>query len=190
MSALRPMDVDRRLGIRAAVLILASVMGAVTLAPESLAMPITAAELRLTPCEQKTREGEATADCGTLVVPENRAMPQARMISLPVIRIRATGRNPGEPLFWLEGGPGRTNVGFQPPACVWRIADFCGKSVIRYTHGGLGNAETEHQKFTMDPRCTPEKVLTGHPYDQMTDFAGNPRTPAAPATACSISPKR
>jgi hypothetical protein len=57
-------------------------------------------------------------------------------------------------------------------------------------HGGLGDAETQHQKFTMDPRRTPEKVLTGHPYDQMTDFAGNPRAPAAPATACSISPKR
>ncbi len=124
MSALRPMDIDRRLGICAAVLILVSALGAVTLAPESLAMPITAAELRLTPCEQKTREGEATADCGTLVVPENRAMPQARMISLPVIRIRATGRNPGEPLFWLEGGPGRTNVGFQPPASLLARHDF------------------------------------------------------------------
>jgi len=33
-------------------------------------------------------------------------------------------------------------------------------------HGGLGDAETHHQKFTMDPRRTPEKVLTGHPYDQ------------------------
>lgn len=124
MSALRPMDIDRRLGICAAVLILVSALGAVTLAPESLAMPITAAELRLTPCEQKTREGEATADCGTLVVPENRTMPQARMISLPVIRIRATGRNPGEPLFWLEGGPGRTNVGFQPPASLLARHDF------------------------------------------------------------------
>jgi len=57
------MDVDRRPGIRAAVLILVSVMGAVTLAPESLAMPITATELRLTLCEHKTREEEATADC-------------------------------------------------------------------------------------------------------------------------------
>ena len=49
-------------------------------------------------------------------------------------------------------------------------------------HGGLGDAETEHQKFTMDPRRTPEKVVTGHPYDQMADFPGNPRAPTAPAT--------
>jgi hypothetical protein len=57
-------------------------------------------------------------------------------------------------------------------------------------HGCLGDAETEHQKFTMDPRRTPEKVLTGHPYDQTGDFAGNPRAPAAPTPPGSISPKR
>ena len=49
-------------------------------------------------------------------------------------------------------------------------------------HGGLGDAETEHQKFTMDPRRIPQKVLTGHSCDQTSDFAGNPRAPAAPAT--------
>ena len=57
-------------------------------------------------------------------------------------------------------------------------------------HGGLGDAETEHQKFTMDPRRTPEKVLTGHPYDQMVNFTGNLRAPAPPPPPCSISPKR
>ena len=49
-------------------------------------------------------------------------------------------------------------------------------------HGGLGDAETEHQKLTMDPWRTPEKVLTGHPYDQMADLTGNPGAPTAPAT--------
>src|SRR5882757_7689154 len=42
----------------------------------------------------------------------------------------------------------------------------------------------------MDPRRTPEKVLTGHLYDKKTDFSGNPRAPAAPATTCSIFPER
>ena len=54
-------------------------------------------------------------------------------------------------------------------------------------HGGLGGAETELQKFTVDPRRTPQKVLAGHPYDQVSDFAGNPRAPAAPTTPCSIA---
>ena len=29
-------------------------------------------------------------------------------------------------------------------------------------HRCLGDAETEHQKFTMDPRRSPQKVLAGH----------------------------
>jgi hypothetical protein len=56
--------------------------------------------------------------------------------------------------------------------------------------GDLAYAETEHQKLTMDPRRTPEKVLTGHLCDQMADFTGNPRAPTAPATPESISPQR
>ena len=57
-------------------------------------------------------------------------------------------------------------------------------------HGGLGDAETEHQKLTMDPRRTPKEVLAGHLCDQLADFTGNPGSPAAPATSGSISPKR
>ena len=37
----------------------------------------------------------------------------------------------------------------------------------------------------MDPRRTPEKVLTGHPYDQMANFTGHhPGAPTSPATTC------
>jgi hypothetical protein len=57
-------------------------------------------------------------------------------------------------------------------------------------HGSLGDAEIEHRKLAMDPRRTPEKVLTGHLYDQVADFLGNPRASAAPATTCAIPPKR
>src|ERR1700739_4791957 len=48
----------------------------------------------------------------------------------------------------------------------------------------LGDAETEHQKFTMDPGRTPQK-FRGPSYDQMSDYAGNPQAPAAPAPPCS-----
>src|SRR5258708_3867960 len=40
----------------------------------------------------------------------------------------------------------------------------------------------------MDPRRTPEKVLTGHPCDQIADFTGNPGTSTSPAATRSISP--
>jgi pimeloyl-ACP methyl ester carboxylesterase len=63
-------------------------------------------------CIYETDDIEYTADCGTLVVPENRNDPDSRLIALPVVRVRATGHNPAEPIFWLAGGPGTTNMGF------------------------------------------------------------------------------
>ena len=43
-------------------------------------------------CDYATENGSYAADCGTLVVPENRADPESRLIALPVTRIRATVR--------------------------------------------------------------------------------------------------
>ena len=48
-----------------------------------------AGTLILKPCTYGTERGSYRADCGTLVVPENRADPQSRLIALPVTRIRA-----------------------------------------------------------------------------------------------------
>ena len=78
-------------------------------------------ELTLEPCTFKTDEGEYEADCGTLVVPENRAKADSRLIALPVIRVRATGNNPAEPVFHLTGGPGQNNMKLEPPA--WLLAN-------------------------------------------------------------------
>jgi pimeloyl-ACP methyl ester carboxylesterase len=63
-------------------------------------------------CIYETDDIEYTADCGTLVVPENRNDPDSRLIALPVIRVRATGHNPAEPIFWMTGGPGSSNMRF------------------------------------------------------------------------------
>ena len=81
-------------------------------------------ELTLEPCTFKTEDGEYEADCGTLVVPENRAKADSRLIALPVIRVRATGNNPAEPIFWLQGGPGKSNMGFKPPPWLLARHDF------------------------------------------------------------------
>ena len=69
-------------------------------------------DLVLEPCTFATEDGAYEADCGTLVVPENRADPQSRLIALPVTRIRALTDQPAEPVFYLEGGPGITNTRF------------------------------------------------------------------------------
>jgi len=73
-----------------------------------------------------------------------------------------------------------------PPRLCWPSA--CHRHVAR--HGGLGDAEPEHQKLTMDPWRTPEKVLTGHPGNQTANLTGNPGTPTSPATTRSISRNR
>lgn len=69
----------------------------------------------LEPCTYVTGDVEYAADCGTLVVPENRADPNARLIALPVQRIHGTGADLGEPIFWLNGGPGQSNMRFSHP---------------------------------------------------------------------------
>ena len=56
------------------------------------------------------------AECGTLVVPENWDKAGSRLIGLPVVRIPASGPNPAEPVFWLVGGPGGSNLTWAPPA--------------------------------------------------------------------------
>jgi RND superfamily putative drug exporter len=71
-----------------------------------------AGDLTLKPCSYQTEKGAYKADCGTLVVRENRADPRSRLIALPVKRIRARSAHPAEPIFRLMGGPGVTNMAF------------------------------------------------------------------------------
>lgn len=64
------------------------------------------------PCIYERDDVEYAAECGTLVVPENRSEPDSRLIGLPVIRVSALEESPAEPVFWLAGGPGDTNMHF------------------------------------------------------------------------------
>src|ERR1017187_10069903 len=58
-----------------------------------------AGQLTLKSCNYTTENGTSAADCGTLVVPENRHDPHSRLIALPVIVIRAHSAHPGDPIF-------------------------------------------------------------------------------------------
>ena len=78
----------------------------------------------LEPCTYKANKVECDADCGTLVVPENRADPNSRLIALPVIRVRATGGDPAEPIFYFTGEPGESNLDFQNLEDVIEHHDF------------------------------------------------------------------
>ena len=53
---------------------------------------------------------EYEGEFGALIVPENRSAADSRLIALPVICVRATGSDAAEPIFWLSGGPGSSNM--------------------------------------------------------------------------------
>jgi pimeloyl-ACP methyl ester carboxylesterase len=64
-------------------------------------------------CTYEANKVKYDADCGTLVVPENRGNPGSRLIALPVIRVHALNDSPAEPIFFLQGGPGVSNLEHQ-----------------------------------------------------------------------------
>ncbi len=71
-----------------------------------------AGDLILEPCTYEAEGGTLAADCGAIVLPENREDPGSRLIAIPITRIHATGEPTARPLFRLEGGPGKTNMDF------------------------------------------------------------------------------
>jgi pimeloyl-ACP methyl ester carboxylesterase len=54
--------------------------------------------------------GTDEAECGTLVVAENRARPKGRLLALPVVKLPALQPTTLPPLFFFQGGPGATNL--------------------------------------------------------------------------------
>jgi len=86
--------------------------------PKPLTIPAGAQAgdlVNLQACEYKTKSANYQAQCWTLVVTENRGKPDSQLIALPVKRIRAVSSAPSEPIFYLAGGPGSSNMGFKPP---------------------------------------------------------------------------
>jgi pimeloyl-ACP methyl ester carboxylesterase len=101
-----------RIILAAAFLLMAGCGGRGT-APLSVPAGAAAGDLLgLEPCTYKAGKVEYAADCGTLVVPENRVDPGSRLIALPVRRVLSLNENPAEPIFWFAGGPGSTNMDF------------------------------------------------------------------------------
>ena len=47
---------------------------------------------------------------GYIEVPEDREKPNGKILKLPVHIIKTKNVNPQEPIFWLDGGPGHSNI--------------------------------------------------------------------------------
>lgn len=62
----------------------------------------------IAPCAVAVAEDEKI-DCGVLFVPENRSVPDSRMIRLPVVVFRSRAVQPApDPVVFLTGGPGNS----------------------------------------------------------------------------------
>src|ERR1035441_422638 len=109
----KPFGAGRITGL-ALIAVLTLALGYLHFAGSSTAVSVPAGahagQLTLKNCTYNTEKGAYAADCGTLVVPENRHDPKSRLIALPVIVIRAHSAHPGDPIFRLQGGPGITNM--------------------------------------------------------------------------------
>jgi hypothetical protein len=56
---------------------------------------------------ENSKKEEVDAEFGRLFVPENRNDPRRRLIELAFVRFKSTAPNPGSPIIYLAGGPGR-----------------------------------------------------------------------------------
>jgi len=83
-----------------------------------------AGDLTVEPCILEFESGTYRADCGTLIVRENRRQADSRLIALPLTRIHATSENTAEPIFFLGGGPGSSNMHIEPFAAILASHDF------------------------------------------------------------------
>jgi len=72
----------------------------------------TVGDYSVEPCTHVARDVEYAAECGTLVVPENRNDEDSRVIALPVKRIPAARPSDAAPVFYLTGGPGVSNLDY------------------------------------------------------------------------------
>src|SRR5512138_719159 len=89
-----------------------------------------------------------SAECATLVVPERWGNAASRLIALPVTRLRATGSDPAEPIFGLQGGPGQSNLTFNPPAAL-----LAGHDVVLVGYRGVdGSARLDCPEVTQAMR--------------------------------------
>jgi pimeloyl-ACP methyl ester carboxylesterase len=152
-------------GIIIVVLVVAAVFWLRPSASKAVMVPpgAKAGDIFLEPCVVTINKVEYWADCGTLVVPENRGEPGARLIALPVQRIHSPAQNPAEPIFYLSGGPGTSNMSANPPTWLLGNHDY----VIVGYRGVDGTPKLDCPNFTDAVRGTGHNLLSPESLDQI-----------------------
>jgi pimeloyl-ACP methyl ester carboxylesterase len=121
------------------------------------------------------RGGETPAFEGNFEVPENRADPRSRKLSLYYVRFPATGPKPGAPIVYLAGGPGGSGVDTARNrrfALFNQMREF--GDVIALDQRGTGRSADA-------PECVSSKTI---PVDVVTSDAEDLATRQAALTEC------
>ena len=79
---------------------------------QTITVPIDAqaGSVYLEPDIYTVDDKEFKSHSGIIVVPENRSKPGSHLIEIPIVQIHATGDSVAEPIFFLNGGPGNSNI--------------------------------------------------------------------------------
>lgn len=117
----------------------------------------------LQPCTYKAGDVEYAADCGTLVVPENRSDPGSRLVALPVIRVRALNGTLAEPIVFLQGGPGVSNLQFQH---LDRLID--GRDFVQVGYRGVEGSSILDCPETVDALKSADDLLSDSSLDSFS----------------------
>ena len=164
------------------LVIIAILAGVLLAACSSAEAPITvpagaqAGDLVIEPCTYKIKTGlfssvEYAADCGTLVVPENRGDPASRLIALPVTRIRATGDNPTEPILQLRGGPGMSNM------AISRVSWFIDNhDIVLVGYRGVDGSVMLHCPEVVQAIKMPDDALSDRAMDSLRGCFESPNS--------------
>lgn len=75
-------------------------------------------QMSLAPCDVRLGGTRFTGQCGHVFVAENPERPNSSLLALPVTRILSTSADPSEPVYYLEGGPGMSNMRPEIPLSV------------------------------------------------------------------------
>ena len=98
------------------------------------------------------------AQCGTLEVPENRAKPEGRKISLAIAVLPANTLNPrADPLFILAGGPGQA-ASFLGPFAVLLTGVRKDRDIVLVDQRGTGRS-SPLKCAAFEPRDTADATL-------------------------------
>lgn len=120
--------------------------------------------LTLGPCETVVEGEPHPAECGVLLVPENRSNSDSRLIPLPVLRIRGTGSTIQAPVFMLGGGPGVANISDTARAAMLEKHDY-----VRVGYRGADGATRLDCPGVGDAMTKPRYIFERSAKDEIED---------------------